>query len=92
MTKTQLIKQMAVKMESTQKDAEKALSAFLESVVETLSKGEDVNLVGFGKFYVKERASRIGRNPQTGEEIQIPACKVPSFKAGKGFGDTIKNS
>lgn len=92
MTKSELIKQMASKMESTQKNTEKALDVFLETVVETLSKGEDINLVGFGKFYVKERAGRVGRNPQSGEEIQIPACKVPVFKAGKLFKDSVKNS
>lgn len=89
MNKAELITSMAEKSELTKKDAEKALKAFMESVQDTLSKGEKVQLVGFGTYEVKERAARVGRNPKTREEIQIPASKVPVFKAGKDLKDLV---
>ena len=83
MNKTELVSSVAEKSELTKKDAEKAVSAVFASIEEALAKGEKVQLVGFGTFEVRERKARTGRNPQTGEEIQIPAAKVPAFKAGK---------
>ncbi|WP_039765984.1 MULTISPECIES: HU family DNA-binding protein [unclassified Caldicellulosiruptor] len=89
MNKTDLVSAMAEKSGLTKKDAEKALNAFVDAVTEALSKGEKVQLVGFGSFEVRERAERVGRNPQTQEEIKIPATKVPVFKAGKMLKDAV---
>ena len=89
MNKSDLVSSIAEKAEISKKDAEIALTAFLESVEETLSQGEKVQLVGFGSFEVRERAERKGRNPQTKEEITIPAARAPVFKAGKALKDTI---
>ena len=83
MNKTELIAAIAEKTELSRKDAEKALKAFTEVVEEELKKGEKIQLVGFGTFEVSERAAREGRNPQTGETMQIAASKSPKFKAGK---------
>ncbi|MCG8498973.1 MAG: HU family DNA-binding protein [Firmicutes bacterium] len=90
MNKAELVTSMAEKSELSKKDAEKALNSFIESVQGALSKGEKVQLVGFGSFEVRERAERKGRNPQTREEIVIPASKVPVFKVGKALKDAIK--
>jgi DNA-binding protein HU-beta len=87
--KAELITSLAEKSGLTKKDAEKALKAFMESVQETLTKGEKVQLVGFGTFEVKARGERKGRNPKTLEEITIPASKVPAFKAGKELKDVV---
>lgn len=89
MNKTDLISAMAEKSGLTKKDAEKALNAFVDAVTEALSNGDKVQLVGFGSFEVRERAERVGRNPQTQEEIKIPATKVPVFKAGKVLKDAV---
>lgn len=89
MNKSDLVSSIAEKAEISKKDAEIALTAFLESVEETLSQGEKVQLVGFGSFEARERAERKGRNPQTKEEITIPAARAPVFKAGKALKDTI---
>ncbi|KJS15064.1 MAG: DNA-binding protein [Peptococcaceae bacterium BRH_c4b] len=91
MNKADLISQVAEKTEMTKKDAEKAVSAILASIEEALSKGEKVQLVGFGTFEIRERAARKGRNPQTGEEISIAAARVPVFKAGKALRDTVSS-
>lgn len=91
MNKSELITNMAEKSGLTKKDAEKALKAFVESIEQALSNGEKVQLVGFGTYEVKERAARVGRNPKTREEIQIPASKVPVFKAGKDLKDLVNN-
>lgn len=90
MNKTELISSVAEKSELTKKDAEKAVNALFASVEEALAKGEKVQLVGFGTFEVRERKARTGRNPQTGAEIQIPAAKVPAFKAGKALKDAVE--
>ena len=90
MNKAELVASIAEKSELSKKDAEKSLNAFMESVQESLGKGEKVQLVGFGSFEVRQRAERKGRNPQTKEEITIPASKVPVFKVGKAFKDAIK--
>ncbi|MCX7922226.1 MAG: HU family DNA-binding protein [Clostridia bacterium] len=89
MNKSELIASMAEKGELSKKDAEKALNAFLESVEETLAKGDKIQLVGFGSFEVRERAARKGRNPQTKEEITIPASKTPIFKVGKALKEQV---
>lgn len=90
MTKVDLTEKMASKMGSSKKDAEEALAAFLESVKETVAAGEDVTLVGFGTFYVSERGAREGRNPRTGETIQIEAKRSVSFRAGKSLRDAVR--
>ncbi|WP_035292693.1 MULTISPECIES: HU family DNA-binding protein [Clostridiaceae] len=89
MNKAELIASMAEKSKLTKKDAETALKAFIESVQETLEKGEKVQLIGFGTFETRERAERVGRNPRTKEEITIPASTVPVFKAGKEFKERV---
>ena len=89
MNKTELIAAIAEKTALSKKDAEKAVKAFTDVVVEELQKGEKIQLVGFGTFEVSERAARTGRNPQTGAEMTIPASKAPKFKAGKAFKDLL---
>ena len=89
MTKADLITSVAQKAEMTKKDADAAVSAFIDSVTEALKKGEKVQLVGFGSFEVRTRAAREGVNPQTQKKIKIPASKVPAFKAGKALKDAI---
>ncbi|MCX8129859.1 MAG: HU family DNA-binding protein [Clostridia bacterium] len=89
MNKADLVASMAEKSDLSKKDAEKALNAFMESVESALTQGDKVQLVGFGSFEVRERAARKGRNPQTKEEIDIPASKVPIFKVGKALKDNI---
>lgn len=89
MTKADLVNAMAEKAGLSKADAEGALKAFAEAVTEALKAGEKVALVGFGTFSVGERAARTGQNPQTGEKIQIPAAKVPKFKAGKALKDSV---
>ncbi len=90
MTKAELVSYIAKEAGITKATAEKALSAFIKAVTEALSKGDKVTLVGFGTFYVAERAERKGRNPQTREEIIIPAAKVPKFKPGKILKESVK--
>ena len=85
MNKSELIAAIAAKTGETKKSAEAALNAFTEVVTDTLVKGDKVQLVGFGSFEVRKRAARKGRNPQTKEEIKIPASKAPVFKAGKAL-------
>jgi DNA-binding protein HU-beta len=89
LNKTELVGLIAEKAEITKKDAEKTLAAVLDSIEETMVKGDKVQLVGFGTFEVRERAERTGRNPQTGADITIPAAKVPAFKPGKALKDAI---
>ena len=89
MNKTELVSSVAEKAEITKKEAEKVVSAVFASLEEALAKGEKVQLVGFGTFEVKERAARTGRNPKTGEEIDIPATRVPSFKPGKSLKENV---
>lgn len=85
MNKSDLIAKIAEHGNMPKKDAEVALNAFKSAVMDALENGEKVQLVGFGTFEVRERAAREGRNPRTKETIQIPASKVPVFKAGKEF-------
>ena len=89
MNKTELIAAIAEQAEISKKDAEKAVKAFIEVVTDELKKGEKVQLVGFGTFEVSERAAREGRNPQTGETMEIKASKTPKFKAGKALKDMM---
>lgn len=89
MNKTELVAAMAENADLSKKDAEKALKAFIEVVTEELKKDEKVQLVGFGTFEVAQRAAREGRNPLTGEKMQIKASKAPKFKAGKALKDAV---
>lgn len=89
MNKAELISAIADKTSLSKKDAESAIKAFTEVIAEELKKGEKVQLVGFGTFEVSKRAARVGRNPQTGKEMKIPASKAPKFKAGKALKDSI---
>ena len=89
MNKAELVAAMAEKTGLAKKDAEAALKAFTDVVAEELTKGEKIQLVGFGTFEVSERAERVGRNPLTKEEITIPASKAPKFKAGKALKDIV---
>ena len=89
MTRTELINAVAEKAEFSKKDAEKAVTAVLEGITDALASGEKVQLVGFGTFEVRERAAREGKNPATGETIQIEATKVPAFNAGKALKDAV---
>ena len=89
MNKAELVAAVAEKAEISKKDAEAAVKAFTDVIAEELKKGEKVQLVGFGTFEVSERAARVGRNPQTKQEIKIPASKAPKFKAGKALKDSL---
>ena len=89
MNKTELVAAMAEQTNLSKKDAEAALKAFIDVVSEELKKGEKVQLVGFGTFEVSERAAREGRNPQTGETMEIKASKTPKFKAGRALKDMM---
>ncbi len=89
MNKTELIAAIATKAGMAKKDAEKALNATLDVVAEALAAGDKVQLVGFGGFETKKREARTGRNPKTKETIQIPAARVPVFKAGKALKDKV---
>ena len=89
MNRNELINAMTEKSGLTKKDAGSALDAFMESVQDALKSGDKVQLVGFGTFEVKDRAARTGKNPQTGEAVDIPAAKVPAFKAGKVLKDAL---
>ena len=89
MNKAELVAAMAAKTGDTKKAAEASLEAFIAAVKESLKKGDKVQLVGFGSFEVRKRAARKGRNPQTKEEIKIPASKAPVFKAGKQLKELV---
>ncbi len=87
--KSQLIDQIAADADISKAAAGRALDSFIESVSGALKEGDSVALVGFGTFSVRERAARAGRNPQTGETIQIAAANIPAFKAGKALKDAV---
>ena len=89
MNKSELIVALAQKADISKKDAEKAISAFIDVGTETLKAGDKVQLVGFGTFESKERPARVARNPRTGEEITIEASKTASFRVGKALKDSI---
>ncbi|AIM24983.1 HU family DNA-binding protein [Melissococcus plutonius] len=88
--KAELIDNVASTTGLSKKDATSAVDAVFATIQESLAKGEKVQLIGFGNFEVRERAARKGRNPQTGDEIQIEASKVPAFKPGKALKDAVK--
>ena len=90
MNKAELINAIVAKSEMSKKDADVALTAVIDSIKDALKAGEKVQIVGFGTFSVKERAVRTGKNPATGETIQIAASKVPAFAAGKALKDEIQ--
>ena len=89
MNKAELVSAMAKRANLPQRDAERALEAFLETLGNTLRSGDKIQLVGYGTFEVRERAERTGKNPQTGEEMVIPATRVPVFKPGKILKDMV---
>ncbi|MDW5375291.1 HU family DNA-binding protein [Halomonas sp. HP20-15] len=89
MNKSELIEAIAASADIPKAAASRALDAMIDTVSDSLKKGDSVALVGFGTFTVKERAARTGRNPQTGQPINIEAAKVPSFKAGKALKDSV---
>ena len=89
MNKSELVAHIATSAGLTKAQATAALQAFETSVIDTLANGGEVTLIGFGTFKVTDRAARTGRNPKTGEELQISASKVPTFKAGKAFKEAL---
>ena len=92
MNKTELVAAVAQKAELSKKDAEKAVAAVTAAITDALCAGDKVQLVGFGTFEVRNREARTGKNPRTGEAIQIAASKVPAFKAGKALKDVVKTN
>lgn len=90
MTKQQLISLVADKAGTTKVDAAKAVDAVSDVIMAAMKKGETVTWTGFGTFEVRSRAARMGRNPQTGAPLHIPASKTPAFKAGKSLKDVVK--
>ena len=89
MTKTELVSIVADKAGLTKTDADLAVKALLDAVTDCLKSGDKLGLVGFGTFSVSDRAARTGKNPRTGEKIDIPAAKIPRFKAGKALKDSV---
>ena len=92
MNKTELVSAVAERADLTKKEAERVINILFNTIEDTLAQGEKVQLVGFGTFEVRDREARKGRNPQTGEEIEIPATRVPAFKAGKALKDVVNES
>ncbi len=89
MNKAELIDAVSAKSGLTKADTDRAFKAFVETVSETMAKGESIVLVGFGTFLVRDRQARSGRNPRTGETISIESAKIPAFKAGKALKDAV---
>ncbi|AKE63324.1 MAG: HU family DNA-binding protein [Microcystis sp.] len=89
MNKGELIDQIALKASVTKKQADAVLTAAIETIIEAVSEGDKVTLVGFGSFEARERQAREGRNPKTGDKMEIPATRVPAFSAGKLFKDRV---
>ena len=89
MNKAEFVDAVATKADMSKQDAASAVDAVLDTMTDALKSGEQVTLIGFGTFLVRERDARTGRNPRTGEEIQIAASKMPSFKAGKALKDAV---
>lgn len=92
MNKGELVDAIASKADVTKKEADVILTALLDTILETVASGDKVSLVGFGSFEVRDRQAREGRNPKTGETMQIPATRVPAFSAGKVFKDKVAPS
>ncbi|WP_319531657.1 HU family DNA-binding protein [uncultured Cohaesibacter sp.] len=91
MNKNELISAVAEKAELTKAQAGEAVDALFDIIADTLKSGDEVRVIGFGNFSVTERAATEGRNPRTGDTIQIPASKTPKFKAGKGLKDAVNS-
>ncbi len=91
MNKSQLIDAVAKKAGLTRGKSSEVIAALIQSITDSLTKGESVTLIGFGSFSTSHRAARIGRNPKTGKEIKIAATTVPKFKAGKGLKEAVAN-
>lgn len=91
MNKAQLVESVADRLDLTKKQSENTLDTIIEVIIEQVAMGEKVSLIGFGTFQSSKRAARKGRNPQTNEEIMIPACRVPKFKPGKVFKSMVAN-
>ncbi len=89
MNKEELVQEISKKASVTQKEASEVLVALIDTIQKTVAKGKKVTLVGFGTFEARERAARVGRNPQTGKELKIPARTVPAFSAGKKFKTVV---
>ncbi len=89
MTKSELVAEISKVAKTTKQEAEQALNGIFDAIKETLSKGKEIRLTGFGSFKVNQRAARTGRNPRTGQEIKIAASKAPVFKAGKELKDAV---
>ena len=89
MNKTDLINVVSAETKISKKDTEVVITAALEAIAESLKSGDKVQLIGFGTFEVKDAAAKTGRNPKTGETIEIPACKKPSFSAAKSLKDAV---
>ncbi|NJR51120.1 MAG: HU family DNA-binding protein [Leptolyngbyaceae cyanobacterium CSU_1_3] len=89
MNKGELVDAIAQKADVTKKEADAILTAMLDTILETVATGDKVSLVGFGNFEVRDRQAREGRNPKTGETMQIPATRVPAFSAGKSFKERV---
>ena len=91
MNKMDVVKAVASRADLSQADADRAVNAFIDAVADALTRGEKVTVTGFGTFEVRDRAARMGRNPQTGAPLHIPATKTPAFKAGKGLKDAVRS-
>ncbi|HUH08490.1 MAG TPA: HU family DNA-binding protein [Egibacteraceae bacterium] len=91
MNKTELIDAVAGKADVSKAAVAKTVDSLIETITDTVRSGEKVSVTGFGTFEVRDRAARIGRNPRTGAEVQVPASKAPAFKAGKSFKDAVNN-
>ena len=89
MNKTELIEQVAKRMDTSTSESQRYLDVLMTVIEDTLKGGEEIQITGFGKFYLQERKAREGRNPQTGKKMRIPASKVPSFSAGNAFKEAI---
>lgn len=90
MNKMDVVEAVASRAGLSKADAGRSLDAFIDAVADALARGEKVTVTGFGTFEVRNRAARMGRNPQTGAPLHIPATKTPAFKAGKGLKDTVR--
>ncbi len=91
MNKMDVVKAVASRAGLSQADADRAVNAFIDAIADALTRGEKVTVTGFGTFEVRDRAARMGRNPQTGAPLHIPATKTPAFKAGKGLKDAVRS-
>lgn len=91
MNKMEVVDAVASRAGLSKADADRAVNAFIDSIADALARGEKVTVTGFGTFEVRDRAARMGRNPQTGAPLHIPATKTPAFKSGKGLKDAVRS-